>query len=169
MQETFYATFAQVSIALLGLWWVVVQFKHAAWMTDPVRRRMAYNVSLYFMLPGLMSLVSLLSADATFIWRAAFAAAGTFGAIEAARVALDQRPGAPGRQVPVRWLTVVLYLAVVTVALFPGVVSSLNISLRPIELEGLMLSLILFLGVNWAWLMFATDDHQPPSTGTPAR
>jgi hypothetical protein len=159
MQETFYATFAQVSIALLGLWWVVVQFRHAAWMKDPARRRMAYNVSLYFMLPGIMSMVSLLSADATYIWRGAFAAAGIFGAIEAARDARDQRHRGPGWQVVARWLTVVLYLAIVTVALFPGLLSSAGISLKPIALEGLTLSLILFLGVNWAWLMFGADEE----------
>jgi hypothetical protein len=158
MQETFYATFAQVSIALLGLWWVVVQFKQATWMRDPGRRRMAYNVSLYFMLPGIMSLVSILSSAATFIWRGTFAAAGLFGAVEAAYFALDRRQARPGWQLLARWLTVVLYVVVVTVALVPTVLASSGISLKPIELEGLTLSLILFLGVNWAWLMFVSDD-----------
>jgi hypothetical protein len=165
MQETFYATFAQVSIALLGLWWVVVQFRHAEWMQDRARRRMAYNVSLYFMLPGLMALVSILSVDATFIWRGTFAVAGAFGAIEAARAALDREPPGPGWYDVARWLTVALYVAVVVVALFPGIVASVGISLTPIQFEGLTLSVILFLGLNWAWLMFATDQREDSSPG----
>ena len=37
MLQTFYSTTAQVSFTLLGLWWVVVQFKFDAWADDHVR------------------------------------------------------------------------------------------------------------------------------------
>ncbi len=82
MQDTFYATVAQLCFALLGLWWIVVQFKHQQWMTDPSHRRMAYDISLYFILPGIMSLVSFLATDAKFLWRAGFTLADILGFVE---------------------------------------------------------------------------------------
>ena len=59
MLDSFYSTAAQLSFVLLGLWWVVVQFKFDRWRHDPARRRMAYDISSFFLLPGLMSLTSL--------------------------------------------------------------------------------------------------------------
>ena len=53
---TFYATTSAVSFTLLGFWWVVVQFRHDEMTADPGRRRLAFVVSLHFILPGLMSL-----------------------------------------------------------------------------------------------------------------
>ena len=67
---TFYATTSAVSFTLLGFWWVVVQFRHNEMTQDPGRRRLAFVVSLHFILPGLMSLGALLTADAPLIWRA---------------------------------------------------------------------------------------------------
>ena len=61
---TFYATTSAVSFTLLGFWWVVVQFRHDEMTQDPGRRRLAFVVSLHFILPGLMSLGALLTADA---------------------------------------------------------------------------------------------------------
>lgn len=151
MQETFYATFAQLSFALLGLWWVVVQFKHSEWMRDPVQRRTAFAVSMYFTLPGIMSLLSLLSADATFIWRAAFAAAGACGVVVGVRAA---RQGAARERVGAV-LGAVLFAVVTAVALVPGVVGRLGLSLTPIQVEGISLSIVLLVGVTTAWRMFA--------------
>jgi hypothetical protein len=51
------------------------------WVKDPYRRLMLYDVSLYFLLPGLMSFVSLLAVGVPGIWRVAFAIAGVIGAV----------------------------------------------------------------------------------------
>ena len=59
--RTFYATTSAVSFTLLGFWWVVVQFRHNEMTQDPGRRRLAFVVSLHFILPGLMSLGALLT------------------------------------------------------------------------------------------------------------
>ena len=158
MQETFYATFAGLSFTLLGLWWVVVQAKYQQWMSDPKRRQMAYNVSLYFILPGIMSLVSLLSGEAKFLWRAAFAIAGIFGCVEAVRMALAPAQAGSMWVMVGRWFAVALYALVVAVALFPEMIQALGIPLKAIEAEGVMLSIILFLGVHFTWLMFTESE-----------
>ena len=49
---TFYATTSAVSFTLLGFWWVVVQFRHDEMTADPGRRRLAFVVSLHFVLPA---------------------------------------------------------------------------------------------------------------------
>src|SRR5438552_14468664 len=69
MFETFYSSAAGVSFTLLGLWWVVVEFKHDDLVRDALHRRLSYNVMLYFLLPGIMSLMSLLAADTRLLWR----------------------------------------------------------------------------------------------------
>ena len=160
MQETFYATFAQISFGLLGLWWVVVQLKHARVVTDPALRRTAYNVSLFFALPAIMSLMSLLSADATLIWRSAFLLAAALGLVEGLR---DLRTPAqrPAWATAGRWIAVAFYALVIVVAAFPGVVAGVGLPLTPIQVEGLLLSVIVFLGVNLAWQHFVSIDDAP--------
>ena len=78
---TFYATTSAVSFTLLGFWWVVVQFRHEEMTGDPGRRRLAFVVSLHFILPGLMSLGALLTTDAPVVWRPTFGTAGVAGMV----------------------------------------------------------------------------------------
>lgn len=61
MAATFYETLALAAFALLGLWWVVVADRRREWSLLPYRRRLAYSVSLYFTLTGIMSPISLIS------------------------------------------------------------------------------------------------------------
>ena len=96
---TFYATTSAVSFTLLGFWWVVVQFRHDEMTQDPGRRRLAFVVSLHFILPGLMSLGALLTQDAPLIWRLTFGTAGIAGMI-AVIVASRGIPGRPERSRP---------------------------------------------------------------------
>jgi hypothetical protein len=159
MLDTFYSTSAQVCFTLLGLWWVVVEFKHQDWMADIQRRRMAYDVSLYFLLPGIMSLISLLSDDANakFLWRVAFGVTGLIGFVEV--IFMLARSGTAMPRVMglalSRWFVLALYGLITVIALFPELVGNLGIALRPIEVEALLLSLLVFLGVNFAWVLFA--------------
>jgi hypothetical protein len=168
MLDSFYSTVAQLSFALLGLWWVVIQFKADLWLTDPVRRRRAYGISLYFLLPGLMSLLSLLAADATWLWRVGFGLAGALGMIEAVTI-LAGRPtsGAAGgtRAVTASHVaTLVLYGLVVVVAAWIGLPDALGVNLTPLVIEGILVTLILLLGVNLAWRYFV---EAAPATSTP--
>ncbi|MCC6176076.1 MAG: hypothetical protein IT305_12290 [Chloroflexi bacterium] len=57
-----YGIMAGLSFTLLGLWWIACQ-AHMDWLAEPTGRRMAYVVSLHFVLPGAMSLLSLVAPD----------------------------------------------------------------------------------------------------------
>jgi hypothetical protein len=76
MAQELYATVAQASFSLLGLWWVLLQIRHDAWFADVAYRRSAYDISLYFLLPGMMGLGSLLAVGQPTIWRVVIAALG---------------------------------------------------------------------------------------------
>jgi hypothetical protein len=154
MFETFYATIAQISFALLGLWWVVIQIKYSDFIKDAAMRRTAYNISLYFVVPGIMSLLSLLSQDLTILWRSSFIVAGAIGALET--VILILRGGAlggTGAARIARWAIVVLYLVIIFFAAFPEILQSRGIPPRLVE--GVLLSLVAVLGAQLAWLYFA--------------
>ena len=48
----FYREAAQVSFTLLGLRWLVIQFKYADWGRSTEGRRLVYDTSLCFMIQG---------------------------------------------------------------------------------------------------------------------
>ena len=166
MQETFYATAAQISFTLLGLWWVIVQFRHPDWIGSSYYRRMAYDVSLYFFLPGIMGLVSLLAADARFLWRATFVVAGLIGLVETILM-IATPAGGITRLTPIRigrWVGLVLYALIAVVAFDTSLPSAVGIGLQPLEVEGLMNALLIFVGVNFAWVLFTEPSAQTPSS-----
>ncbi len=160
MLDTFYSTAAQICFVLLGLWWLVVQFKHGAWMQVPARRRMAFNVSHYFVLPGIMSLIALLSGNNKFIWQASFILAGAIGAFETVSI-ISNADVSTLRPQGVRiggWVQLVLYILVVLFAIDAALGQPIHLGLQPLELEGLCIGLLLFLGVNLAWTLFAEAE-----------
>jgi hypothetical protein len=55
--QQFYSTTAQACFTILSVWWVFLGLNFQRWVKDRYRRLMLYDVSLYFLLPGLMSLV----------------------------------------------------------------------------------------------------------------
>ena len=160
MARTFYQACAQASFALLGLWWVVVNRKYEEWRFDPRRRRQAYDVSLYFALPGIMSLVSLLAESSTVLWRSGFIAAAAIGVLETALLLRGERRAPSLSRVMQGALAavLVLYLLVCAVAVRPALAADLGVGLSPLELEGLMVALLVFLGVNLAWVLFMEPD-----------
>ncbi len=161
--ETFYATAAGLNFGLLGLWWVVVQFKYDAWLTDPARRRMAYDISLYFLLPGIMSLASLLATRETALWRVGFGAAALIGIIETARLLPALSSGGDRVGLISSIVTVAIYAVVLLVAFAPKLPSDLGMNLTALEVEGVLLTLLLFLGVNLVWRWFF--ERTPPPRG----
>jgi len=159
----FYVVFATVCFTLLGLWIIVVQTRHADWRRSSLHRRRAYGISLHFSLPGLMGLLSLVDPASTTMWRISFATAAFGGAI----VLVLVRGAAP------TWLgtasyvaAVILYALIAVVAIAPGVVADIGVSARPLRVEALLLTLLVFLGANVAWLLLfdetaarRVDDH----------
>jgi hypothetical protein len=154
--STFYETLALAAFALLGLWWVVVADRRREWSALPYRRRQAYTVSLYFTLTGIMSLVSLISEAHPAIWRLAFGISAGIGALEVV-LSLAYASSEPQRHRLIQALlalTLPLYLVIVAVAIHPALARDLGIHLKPLETEAIVVSLVLFIGINYGWLLF---------------
>ena len=162
MLDQFYATVAQASFTLLALYWVLLQLRHDEWFGDPAYRRTAYDVSLYFLLPGMMSLLSLLAVEEPRIWRVSFVVFGVVGAVESVLVML-RRARLQTADLLVRLADVVsiaLYGLVALVAIWLELPEKLGLSLRPLEAEGLLIGALLLLGVALAAAIFvSTGPH----------
>jgi hypothetical protein len=164
MLNDFYGAFAPLAFTVFGLWLVVVQTRHADWSRSPEHRRRAYAVSLHFAIPGLMALLSLVDPADTALWRVSFAVSGALGAGILAYLQFSPLPTPKG----LLWLlessiSILLYILVVLVAVFFDAAKDIA---APLRIEAVLLSLMVFLGVNVAWaLMF---DDVPVTTGTEA-
>jgi hypothetical protein len=158
--KDFYAAFAPVCFTLLGLWLIVVQTRHAEWRWSSLHRRRAYAVSLHFSLPGLMSLMSLVDSASTSLWRVSFAVIAGGGAL----VLVAVRGPAPGRLGSAAFIVaVVLYALVAVVAIAPGSAHAFGHAVRALRVEAILLSVIVFLGANVAWLLlFENTEVLPP-------
>jgi hypothetical protein len=164
MLDTFYTTVAQASFTLLALWWVLLQIRHDEWFADTAYRRSAYDVSLYFLLPGMMSLGSLLAVEEPWIWRANFAFFGALGFVWSVLLVARRGPLRSARLM-VRvsdLLSVLLFALVVAAALWTTFPDDLGIDLQPLEAEGFFVGSLLLLGVMLASAIFV-------STGPAAR
>ena len=162
MLSQFYGAFAPVTFTILGLWFIVVQTRHADWTHDLERRRRASAVSLHFALPGAMSLLSLIDPNSKALWRASFTVAALLGVL--GLVALRPRRGGPEPLLleALHWLAVVLYVLIATVALRTTLAHDMGIGLAPLRVEALLLSMLLFAGVTMAWLLMFDDVAVAP-------
>lgn len=162
--DLFYQTMAQLCFTLLGLWWLVLQTKYSEWIGVRARRRKITNISLYFLLPGSMSLMALLSAQVHFLWQVAFLVASILGAIETAVLIGEMRHQPPGTLArALRWLGFALFVLVALVAgvaFVPELTRQLGIP--PLGITGILLTLVVVLGVTLAWAYFV----QPPEKDT---
>jgi hypothetical protein len=157
--DSFYGAMAQVSFTLLGLWWVVVQFKYQDFMRDRRRRIQAYDTSLYFVLPGIMSLISLLATTGV-LWRITFATASLLGAVEAVFL-LSTTRRAQGSRLwrGAHYAGCALYVLVALFAIAPVLVKKLGLHVVTLQVEGVFLALIVFLGVQSTWIQFASSEE----------
>ena len=151
--QTFYVTVSGISFTLLGLWWVVVQSRET-WRQDPARRRMAYAVSLHFLLPGAISILSLIAPDAPWLWRATFSISGVLGVVGAISVlrTLREEYDCPRVARMIEWIAVSVYALVAVIALVPELISGF-VGLGPLQLEGIALAVLIFLGAEVAWIL----------------
>jgi hypothetical protein len=96
------------------------------------------------------------------VWRFAFSAAGVAGAIGIAMLAQAIWATTDARIAPVLFavLGVPLYLLVVAVAWQPSLVADAGLTLTPIQIEGLMFSVLAFLGVQEAWVVAMTPSKE---------
>jgi hypothetical protein len=159
--DAFYQTVATFCFTLLGLWWGVLQMRHAEWVNNLARRRMAYSVHLAFVVPGVMSLGAQAAGDVKIIWRMVFVVAGILGiaAMVFLIAATSGRTGMRGWFTQWgRWFSVLLYALIVLIAFVPTLVTRNAPNVTALQVEGLLFTVIVFLGVGLAWDFLA----QPP-------
>lgn len=170
-QSGFYEVVAAINFTLLGLWWVAVK-DHVQLVGSTPRGRgyaesgasrfVAYLVALQFAIPGCVSLLALVAPNISMVWRTSFGIAGVVGAVGVALLARDLRITTDARVTPVLFvaLGVPLYLLVAVVAAFPQTFA--GDGFKPIQAEAILVSLLVFLGVQEAWVVSMT----PPKAGS---
>jgi hypothetical protein len=166
MLTDFYVAFATVCFTLLGLWIIVVQTRHGEWRHSPVHRRRAYGVALHFSLPGLMSLLSLVDPASTALWRISFAIVAAGGVLA---LVLVRGPAPTGLGAAAYVAAVVLYVLIALVAVVPGMVAEIGVLARPLRVEAVLLTILVFLGVNVAWLLLFEEALSPSDLGDPTQ
>ncbi len=155
--DAFYQTVATFCFKLLGLWWGVVQFRHSDWMADPNWRRMAYSVQLSLIVPGAMSLGAQTAGEIKIIWRLVFLITCGLGIV--AQVHLAQAT----RDRPLRgwflrygrWLMAIVYAVIALIAFAPEIVQQIDPKLTALQIEGLLLTFVIFLSVSFVWDLLA--------------
>ena len=153
--DAFYQTVASFCFTLLGLWWGVTQLRHAEWTENPDLRRMANSVYFSFLIPGAMSLAAQVAGDAKWVWQVTFAIAGLGGAVSTGYFMARSKGG--GLFHRARLIVALLYLLVAAFAWFPDMAAP--VSLKPLQVEGLLLSLLVFLGAGLAWEFVVEPKH----------
>lgn len=168
MLTDFYISFSAVCFTLLGLWLIVVQTRHGEWRGSSLARRRAYGVAMHFSLPGLMSLLALINPHSSVLWRTSFAIVAFGGAVTLIAV----RGSAPGKLgVTAYVLAIALYVLIGILAIAPRIVGGLGLGAAPVRVEAVLLTIVVFAGVNVAWLLLfeeAPSDRAPLEQGVQA-
>jgi len=156
-QSEFYGVVSAINFTLLGLWWVAIKDRYDV-NVDRSARRMAYFVSLQFVIPATASLLAQVAPSVPEVWRYAFSLAGLAGGVGVAMLARELSRSTDAKVVPQLFAAVgiPIYALVMIVALAPQLILDMGLLLKPIEVEGLLLSLLVFLGVQEAWFVAMT-------------
>jgi hypothetical protein len=152
---SFYDAFAPVCFTLLGLWLIVVQTRHSEWRGSAVHRSRAYALAANFALPGMMGLLSLVDPGNKTLWRCSFAVVAIAGAAAFVWMALwgpgrGRHPAVGGFAL---WSVALLYAVVAVVAVVPTLVKDAGISLTPLEVEAILLSILVFIAASVAFIL----------------
>jgi hypothetical protein len=125
-------------------------------------------VALHFSLPGLMSLLALVNPDSSILWRTSFAIVAIGGAV----VLIALRGAAVGKFGLIAYIfAIVLYALIGLLAIEPRIVGSLGLDATPVRVEAVLLTVLVFAGVNVAWLLLFEDtpaDHASAQHSVPA-
>jgi hypothetical protein len=105
---------------------------------------------MHFSLPGLMSLVALVDPESSALWRVSFAIAAIGGAVALTAV----RGPAPGKLGVAAYISAIaLYALIGMLAIAPHIVGKLGLEAAPVRVEAVLLTILVFAGVNVAWLL----------------
>lgn len=169
--ETFYQTVSQVCFTLLGFWLIVLQTKYQEWSGKAERRRMIVNISLYFLLPGTMSLLAMLAIQAIAIWRVAFVITSAVGAVEtllmlraiqqSSKHSSKQRTTSTRVALLIRMVELILFTLIALVGVFPQVFN--RVGLTALTVAGVLLTLMVVGGVAlmWTYLVEPVESDEP--------
>jgi hypothetical protein len=151
----FFGVVSTVDFALLGLWWVTVQARADLRRHHATASRIAYVVSLQFIVPGTASLLAQVDPAVAAVWRVSFALAGVTGI--AAIVLLVPALAASGELAVARFLrfgAVPLYALMTLIAalFFPSG------TLGALQAEGILFCLVVFLSTQVAWAAAMSMD-----------
>jgi hypothetical protein len=164
MLTEFYVPLSAVCFTLLGLWLVVVATRQAQWRSSLYQRR-AFAVATHFSLPGLMALLVLVNPDSGGLWRVSLGVSAGGGIV--ALIAL--RAPAPGKLGRADYAaTIAAYVVIVILAIHPHIVGQLSFPIAPERIAAVLLTGVVFAGVNVAWLLlFGNAEPEPRPDGVP--
>ena len=157
----FYGIVSGISFTLHGLWWVVVQSK-GDWRKDRARRLLSYIVSIHFLLPGTMSLLSIIAPGVALVWQLTFAAAGALGVagVVLTLQALRAEHDTPRMVALMQWVVLPVYAIVTLLALVPGLPGTLGLALTVLQVEAIVVTAILVFGVQSAWVLMVEPPRE---------
>ena len=148
--DRFYQAVSTVSFTLLGLWWVVVQLKYKGEEGDALRQRHAYAIALFFLLPGVMGMLSSINSDLGALWRVSFGVTAALGLLEIVLYRVSGDVYTRGA-VALRACGFVLYVLIAVFAIRPELAADLGLGMDAREVEAVFLGLLIVVGVNLAW------------------
>ena len=169
MLTEFYIPLSAVCFTLLGLWLVAVQIRQAEWRGSSLRQRQAFAVATHFSLPGLMGLLVLVNPDSGGLWRVSLGL-GAGGGIVALIALRAPAAGKLGRAAYIA--AIAAYVVIVILAIHPHIVGQLSFPIAPERIAAVLLTGVVFAGVNVAWLLLfenAAPDAQPDGAPHEAR
>jgi hypothetical protein len=163
----FYQAFSPACFALLAFWIVVVQLRIDQWQKDPVQQRRAYGVALHFALPGMMGVLALVDTNIHAFWQVSFVIVALGGAVimfavRGFPVPVNQdRKGL--RRLPVSdQLGMAAYAAAIILYAVIGVLAIIG-GADVLRAEAVLLTALVFLGFNVAWLLLFDGRTQAPA------
>ena len=146
----FYKTASGLSFFLLGLWWVALELHQKDWEVSPHARRHAYGVMLFFLLPGLMSLFSIIDESGTW-WRVVFGATAIAGAGEIALYYVAPHDNLRLADT-LRVAGAIVYVLIFLVALRPLIARDLGLGLSGLQVEAILTGALVVVGIHIAFL-----------------
>jgi hypothetical protein len=168
--SAFYAVVAGINFTLLGLWWVAVLERPDLRRAGSHTGQLAYAVSLQFLIPGTVSLLSQVAPNVAWLWRTAFVlggAAGVVGIVRLVPILLRTHLRTAARLLVV--VGVPIYTLVAIVAMLPDLRSTLDIQLTSLQVEAVLFCLLVLVGAQTAWTaaMSPSVDDEPAHGGVP--
>jgi hypothetical protein len=165
MLAEFFIALSAVCFTLLGLWLVAVQSRQAEWRGSQLQRRRAYAVALHFSLPGVTGLLVLVNPGSGGLWRVSAGVAAGGGVVLLSRL----RAPAAGRPGLAAYLAAIAaWVVIVILAIKPHLIGLMSFPIAPERVVAVLLTGVVFLGVNVAWLlMLGNAEPGFPPDGSP--